>query len=154
MADVVTPFLDRQTFETMFRTLSVPERTLAEMLLKAAAMWIDARIAEAGKPPLPRPPNADPMAVLVSFEVVRDAMPAVPEMAGRTQYTIVTDDRTESGTINAAAGLLDFNDRHRTLLGLSATTGPQYGGMDGDFGHDYPARSYPNVSAVVVGDLP
>lgn len=151
MADVVTPFLSRSTFEGMFRPLSAAEGTLADLLLKAAAVWINARIAEAGREPLA---VDDPMAVLVSFQVVRDAMPPVPEMAGRTQYTIVTDDRTESGTIAAAGALLDFTEGMRLLLGLPATAGPAYGGMDGDFGNDYPARSYPNVGAVLIGDFP
>lgn len=151
MADVVTPFLDRPTFEGMFRPLTSAEGTLADLLLRAAAVWINARIAEAGRVPLAAD---DPMAILVSFQVVRDALPAVPEMAGRIQYTIVTDDRTESGTLAAAGELLDFTDQMRLLLGLPGTAGPEYGGMDGDFGHDYPARSWPNVGAVVIGDFP
>lgn len=151
MADVVTPYLNRTTFEGMFRPLSSAEGTLADLLLKAATVWINDRIAEAGRPALA---VDDPMAILVSFQVVRDAMPPVPEMAGRTQYTIVTDDRTESGTISAAGALLDFTDQMRILLGLPGTAGPAYGGMDGNFGHDYPARSWPNVGAVVIGDFP
>ena len=130
MADV-TPFLDPAAFEAMFRPLSAGERLLAETLLKAAAIRIRQRVADAGRDPLAAD---DPMAILVSFEVTRDAMPAVAELAGRTSYSITTDDRTEQGTLGQAAGLLDFNDRHWALLGLSATSAPTYGGMEGNFG--------------------
>lgn len=130
MADV-TPFLDAAAFESMFRPLSEGEQLLAETLLKAAAIRIRQKFDDAGRPP---PAADDPMAILVSFEVTRDAMPAVPDLAGRTSYSITTDDRTEQGTLSQAAGLLDFNDRHWSLLGLSGTATPHYGGMGGDFG--------------------
>lgn len=146
MPTVTTPFLDRPTFEAMFRPLSAGEATLADKLLLAASQWITDR-----KPDIA--PD-DPMAVLVTFEVVRDAFAAVPELAGRTQYTITTDDRTESGTLAAASGMLDFNERHRMLLGLSATAGPAYGGMDGDFGGYGDVVAFPGLAAVVVGEFP
>lgn len=130
MADV-TPFLDPVQFETMFRTLSQGEKLLAETLLKAAAILIRQKVAAAGRDPLA--PD-DPMAILVSFEVTRNVFPAVPDLEGRTSYSITTDDRTEQGTLAAVAGLLDFDDRHWALLGLSATATPTYGGMNGDFG--------------------
>ncbi|WAB10121.1 head-to-tail adaptor [Mycobacterium phage Gravaillia] len=141
MADV-TPFLDVTQFEAMFRPLGDGERLLAETLLKAAAIRIRDRIAAAGRAPL-EPDDA--MAILVSFEVTRDAMPPIPEMAGRTQYSITTDDRTEQATMATAAGLLDFNERHWSLLGISATAGPEYGGMGGDFGQLGRANPYPIV---------
>lgn len=152
MADVETPFLDRPTFEAMFRPLSAGERTLAERLLIAATRWIVDRRAEAGKPITVTPP--DPMGFLVTFEVVKACFPTIPDLKGHTQYTITTDDRTQSGTLTDVAGLLDFDDRQMGLLGLSANPGPEYGGMDGDFGEPYPARRMGNVAAVVIGDLP
>lgn len=156
MADTTQPFLDRPTFETMFRTLTAQERVLAELSLRAASLWIDARIAEAGRPELPRD---DPMAILVTFEVVRDVFPAVPQMGGRTQYTVTTDDRTESGTLADVAGLLDFNERHYQLLGLSSGVGPAYGGMGGDFGDPFRAAGDPfwaggSYGIVHLGELP
>jgi hypothetical protein len=130
MADV-TPFLDATQFEAMFRTLSSGEKLLAEILLKAAAITIRDRVAAAGRAPLA--PD-DAMAILVSWEVTKAVFPAVPDLEGRTSYSITTDDRTEQGTLAQAAGLLDFDDRHWALLGLSATATPTYGGMGGDFG--------------------
>jgi len=153
-APVSTPFLTRTTFESMFRPLSSAEGVLADKLLLAATQWIVDQRELAGKPIVVVPP--DPMGFLVCFEVVRACFPTIPELEGRTQYTIVTDDRTESGTLPSAGGMLDFDERQRQLLGLAATTGPVYGGMDGDFGgHGYwspPGGS--NFAAVVVGDLP
>ncbi|MCP3811528.1 phage Gp19/Gp15/Gp42 family protein [Mycobacteriaceae bacterium Msp059] len=130
MADV-TPFLDAAQFEAMFRPLSPGEKLLAETLLKAAAILIRQRVAAAGRDPLAAD---DPMAILVSWEVTKAVFPAVPDLEGRTSYSITTDDRTEQGTLASAAGLLDFDDRHWALLGLSATATPTYGGMNGDFG--------------------
>lgn len=156
MSDAV-PFLSPVKFEAMFRPLSDGEATLAALLLRAAAIWIRARVAEAGRAALA---VDDPMALLVSFEVVRDAMPPMPDKAGITQYSIQTDDRLESGTIAAAAGILDFNERHYKLLGLSFTAGPHYGGMGGDFGDITRGRGqrvdeFGNaIELVVVGERP
>lgn len=149
MADV-TPFLDVGQFETMFRPLSAGEKLLAETLLKASAILIRQKIADAGRDALAAD---DPMAILVSFEVTRDVFPAVPDLEGRTSYSITTDDRTEQGTLAAASGLLDFNERHWALLGLSATAGPHYGGMCGDFGSLGGVADYLNPYPVVVGDV-
>ena len=159
-AAVTTPFLATNVFESMFRPLSVGERTLADKLLLAATQWIVDRRDEAGNPIVLVPP--DPMGFLVCFEVVRACFPVVPDLQGRTQYTIVTDDRTETGTLASAAGLLDFDERMRVLLGLSATSGPVYGGMDANFGDPEldasPMRRtdyYGNpIEQVVVGRLP
>lgn len=130
----VTPYLTAGTFAAMFRPLSTQEQALATLLLNAAALIIRREFDKAGKT-APTPGTDDDMAKLVSFELARDAMPAVEEMAGRTQYTIQTDDRIESGTIAAAADLIDFTDHHRLLLGLPVGARPTFGGFDSGFGN-------------------
>ncbi|WP_431231525.1 hypothetical protein ACQ856_18355 [Mycolicibacterium psychrotolerans] len=144
MADV-SPFLDVDQFEAMFRPLVGGERLLADTLLSAAAILIRREIAAAGREALAAD---DPMAILVSWEVTKAVLPPVPELDGRTSYSITSDDRTEQGTLAAAAGLLDFDERHWRLLGLSDTADPQFGGMDGNFGQLGCAPSFP----VVIGD--
>lgn len=131
MADV-TPFVPIAEFEAQFRDLSAHERTLAERMLQAAAVWI--------RDPARRPDIAqdDPMAYLVSFEVVRDAMPAISgiggeSLAGHINYSRGTDARMESGTLAQVAGLLDFTDRHLELLGLSTTALPVGDGFDSGY---------------------
>lgn len=130
MADV-TPFLSLTNFVGMFRPLSAAESVLADKVLKAVAVWI--------RDPSRRPDIAadDPMAELVSFEVTRDSLPGVAgngmSLGGLTSYSVATDSRSEAGTIAELAGLLDFTDRHKELLGLATTATPTYGGMDGSF---------------------
>lgn len=128
----VTPFLSTTDFQGMFRTLSTQETALAGRLLKAVAIWIRREVEAAGKPALPLD---DDMAILVSFEAVRDALPAVEGWAGHTQYEWETDDKRESGTLAEVAGFLDLNDHHRAMLGLLSTdtADPQYGGFDSGF---------------------
>jgi hypothetical protein len=152
MADV-TPFLSPSEFAGMFpRTLTAAETALVGKLLTAAAMWIRERDAAAGKT---ERAADDPMALLVTYEVVRDAIALPGGLAGHVQYSRQTDDRIDSGTLRAdVGGLLDFNERHYMLLGLSASVGPVWGGMDGDFGEPYPSRQYGRIAAVVVGDFP
>lgn len=130
----VTPYLQTTDFVSMFRPLSTQETALATLLLRAAALVIRREFDKAGMTP-PSVGTDDDMARLVSFELARDAMPAVEEMAGRTQYTIQTDDRIESGTIAAAADLVEFTDHHRLLLGLPVGARPTYGGFDSGFGN-------------------
>lgn len=129
----VTPYLTAGTFAGMFRPLGTEETALATMLLKAAAIVIRRAFTDAGMTP-PTVGTDDDMAILVSFELARDAMPPVEEMAGRTQYTIQTDDRIESGSIAAASDLVDFTEHHRLLLGLPRGAQPTYGGFDSGFG--------------------
>lgn len=154
MAGDVTPFLSVGDFSVMFpRTLTDGEVTLANLLLEAAAMWIRQAISDAGKDPLA---IDDPMAKLVSYEVVRDALAVPGDLAGHLTYSRATDDRSEAGTLIQAGGLLDFTDHHRRMLGLTASVLPQWGGFDSGFGElTAPGLRYTNSPAgpVVVGEV-
>jgi hypothetical protein len=115
-----TPFLDVDGFQGMFaRALSVPERVLATLLCQAAANWI--------RDPsrLPDLPVSSSEAKLVTFDVVKAALARPAQYAGFTQVTRTTDDRTMGYTLEAAAELLEFTDRHREMLGLSTSARPR-----------------------------
>jgi hypothetical protein len=130
MADV-TPFLSKADFVLMFRELSAQEDVLAGRLLKGAAIRIRTEFETAGRT---APALDDEMAILVSFQMVRDALPAVQGWAGHTSYEWETDDKREAGTLaDPAAGFLDLTDAHREMLGLSSSASPQYGGFDSGF---------------------
>src|SRR5262245_31152627 len=130
MAGEIQTFLTISEFSLMFprKPLTDEETTLAAFLLQAAAVWIRNAIADAGKPALA---DDDPMAKLVTFEVVRDALALPGDLLGHISYQRMTDDRSEGGTLAQAAGLLDFTEKHRRMLGLSATASPEYGGFCG-----------------------
>lgn len=140
MSDI-TPFLDLTTFTGMFRPLSTAEQNLANLLLTAAAVWI--------RDPSRRPDidADDPMAKLVTFQVVRDALAVPAELVGHLAYERASDDRSEGGTLAAAGDLLDFTEWHRELLGLSGAAAPAPGGFDSgfpmppawDYGGQFPA---------------
>jgi hypothetical protein len=159
MAGEITPFLTVNDFSAMFpRQLTDQESALAVFLLEAAALWIRNAIAAAGRTPLDA---TDPMAKLVSFEVTRDALAVPADLLGHISYQHATDNRSEGGTLAAAGGLLDFTEKHRRMLGLSATALPQYGGFEHGFGDTRRGYHYQNtpagpvvVGAVVIGDEP
>lgn len=139
MAETVTPYLSLADFTAMYGPLSAPQQALATRLLRAAKIWIDREINKAGKDPLP---SDDDMAILVSFEVVRDALPGImpdgtPLAPRQTGYTVQTDDRQEQGTLSAMAGLLDFTDHHRNLLGLTTSATPIGAGFDSGFPEEH-----------------
>lgn len=113
------------------RQLSDGEVTLAQLLLQAAATFIRDACDEGG---LPEPPPDDPMAKLVSFEVVRDALQVPADLAQFTSYQRATDDRSEGGTLAVAGDLLDITENHRRMLGLSLAAAPQSGGFCSGFG--------------------
>lgn len=123
----VTPFLDVTTFESMFRPLNTQERALAGLLLQAAAVYIRDPSRSPGLD------SDDPMAQLVTFQVVREAMAVPAALYGHLQYETGSDDRIESGTLAAAVDILYFTDWHRELLGLSGSAGPAGGGMNSGF---------------------
>jgi hypothetical protein len=154
MAGDVTPFLSISDFQGMFpRLLTDSETALADLLLEAAAMWIRTAITDAGRDPLA---VDDPMAKLVSYEVVRDALAVPGDLAGHLSYMRQSDDRAESGTLAAAGGLLEFTEHHRKMLGLTGSILPQYGGFDSGFGElAAPSLGYANTPAgpVVVGEV-
>ena len=123
----VTPFLDVPTFAGMFRPLTAAETNLATLLLNAASLWIrdPARC--------PGLDSNDPMAQLVTFDVVRQALAVPAQFAGYTSYEQMSDDRSEGGTFAALADLLAFTEWHRELLGLSGAAAPVANGMCSGF---------------------
>lgn len=126
MADV-TPFLDLPTFTGMFRPLSTQEQSLATLLLNAAAVWIRDPSRSPGLD------SSDPMAQLVTYQVVRDALAVPMALVGHLAYERGSDNRTEGGTLAAAADLLNFTEHHRELLGLSGAAAPTPGGFNSGF---------------------
>jgi hypothetical protein len=152
MATDVTPFLNVADFSGMFprQPMSDQETNLAGLLLQAAARWIRDAIAAAGRTPLD---PADPMARLVSYEVVRDALAVPGDLAGHLSYQRMTDNRSEGGTLVAAGNLLEFTPNHRKMLGLTASALPQ-GSFDG-YPDPIPAWHYQNTPAgpVTVGTV-
>lgn len=126
MSDV-TPFLDLPTFTGMFRPLSEAEQNLATLLLTAASAWI--------RDPsrLPDLDSDDPMAKLVVFQVVREALAVPAELVGHIAYERASDDRSEGGTLAAVGDLLQFTEWHRELLGLSGAAEPIATGFDSGF---------------------
>lgn len=112
-----TPFLDAAGFQALFaRTLTARESALARLLCQAAANWIR---REAGDLPL-----SSTEAKLVTFDVVSAALARPAEYAGFREVTRTTDDRTLGYTLESAAALLEFTDRHRDQLGLSMSARP------------------------------
>ncbi len=113
-----TPFLTTDGFQAMFaRTLSVRERALTDLLVAAAANWIRER--------LPDLPLAHTEAKLVTYDVVAAVMRRPGDYTGFSQVTRVTDDRTLGYTLESAANMLEFEDRHYRMLGLSVTASPR-----------------------------
>lgn len=158
MATDVSPFLSVTDFSGMFprQPMTDQETLLAELLLEAAARWIRDAIEEAGLDPLA---VDDPMARLVSYEVVRDALAVPGDLAGHLSYQRMTDDRSEGGTLVAAGNLLEFTPNHRRMLGLTASALPQ-SYFDG-YPEPFPQQWYQNtpagpvvVGTVVIGELP
>lgn len=130
MATDLTPFLPitadppALSFQGMFgRTLTAEESMLALLLVQAAALWIRNAIEEAGKDPLAL---TDPMAQLVTYMVVRDALAVPMNLSGYTSYQRASDDRSEGGTLAEAGNMLDFTEHHRKMLGLTGVAEPQF----------------------------
>lgn len=114
-----TPFLTVEQFQAMFaRALSAQEMTLAALLCQAAANWIRHPSRLPGLPP------SNTEAKLVTFDVVSAALARPAEYVGFSSVTRTTDDRTTGYTLESAAQLLEFTDRHRDLLGLSTAAAP------------------------------
>lgn len=156
MAVDVTPYLEIAQFAAMFgRTLSATETALATtLLLPASGVTIRNAFALAGKEP---PDINDPMAKLVTFDLVSTALAVPAQYLGHTAYERSTDDRVESGTLAAVAAMLDLTDHHRIQLGLSAAAAPTYGGFDGFGGGDPWTGSHgpyvDQIAGAVYGDL-
>jgi hypothetical protein len=130
MAVDVTPYLELNDFVGMFgRTLSASESTLAStLLLPASGVAIRNAFTRVGKTP---PDVNDPMAKLVTYDLVAAALAVPAQYLGHTAYERQTDDRMESGTLTAVAATLEITDHHRVMLGLSASAAPAYGGFEG-----------------------
>lgn len=115
-----TPFLSVDDFTGMFpRSLLAPERVLAGLLVQAAANWIR------NPSRLPDLPLGSVEAKLVTYDVVAAVFRRPGEYAGFSQVTRTTDDRTMGYTLEAAAELLNFTDKHREMLGLSVAAQPR-----------------------------
>lgn len=97
------------------RTLSARESTLAALLCQAAANWIRSQI---------NLPLTSVEAKLVTFDLVSTALARPAEYVGFSQVTRTTDDRTMGYTLESAATLLDYTDRHLMQLGLSMSATP------------------------------
>ncbi|GJJ23731.1 hypothetical protein [Mycolicibacterium mageritense] len=121
------PFLSADEFAALIapRQLTAGERALVELLVQAAADWI--------RDPsrLPGLLRTDPLgatqAKLITYDVVSAVLgPSGTAPSDRLRQVMTqTDGRTTSLTYAEAAKLLEFDDRHLEMLGLSTTAAPQ-----------------------------
>lgn len=118
------PFLEVSDFVAMFRPLSAAETAVATPLLEVASEWIRAH-----KPGIA---IDDPAAIVVTFEVTRDAL-MYGKYAGLTQFQETTAHRTKAGTIDTASVEKWITDRHRRILGISVLASPAYHFPAGDY---------------------
>lgn len=107
-------FLEVTAFATMFgRPLRASETAVAAPLLEVVDGWIRER-----KPDLP---FDDPAAILVAFEVTRDAL-----MYGKygplSSFQDTVAHRTKAGTIDAKFVERFITDRHREMLGINTVS--------------------------------
>lgn len=124
MDPTLLPFLTTDQFQELYRgTLTPKQRALVDLWVQAAADWI--------RDPsrLPGLRIDEPRAVqakIVTFEVVRDALgpDGVTDPRVRS-YLSTTDNRTTSITYADAAAMLEFDDHHLSLLGLSTSAAPR-----------------------------
>lgn len=112
------PFLDAAAFAVMLasETLTSGEFELATPLLQVVSDWIRDK-----KPDIA---DDDPAAIVVSFEVVRDALSS-GKFGPFTSFTKGMGPRTRSATIDREALSKFVTRRHRLMLGLGATAAPR-----------------------------
>ena len=119
-----TPFLTVDEFGAMIapRVLSVGERAVVALLVQAAADWIrdPARL-----PGLGRMDAKATQAKLLTYDVVSSVLSPANVDPRIRQLMTQTDNRVTSITYAAAAAMLQFDDRHLLMLGLSTTAAPQ-----------------------------
>lgn len=118
------PFLSVDEFAALIapRQLSTGERALVGLLVQAAADWVR---DPSRFPGLPRTDPLATQAKLLTFDVVSSVLgPAGVDPRVR-QVMTQTDGRTTSITYADAAALLEFDDRHLAMLGLSTNAEPQ-----------------------------
>jgi hypothetical protein len=114
----VAPFLDAAAFVVMLapETLTSGEYELATPLLQVVSDWIRDK-----KPGIA---DDDPAAIVVSFEVVRDAL-----LSGKfgpfTSFAKTMGPRSRSATIDREALSKFVTGRHRLMLGLGAKAAPR-----------------------------
>lgn len=116
------PFLNATAFAAMLgRSLTAAESAQATPLLQVVSEWIRER-----KPGIDDydVTIVDPAAIVVSFEVVRDAL-LCGEFGPVTSYTKTMGPRTRSVTFDRDAVSRFITDRHRQMLGLVAKAGPR-----------------------------
>jgi hypothetical protein len=117
------PFLTDVEFAALIapRQLTAGETALVKLLVQATADWIrdPAR--------LPGLSRTDPLATqakLLTYDVVSAVISAAGVDPRVRQVMTQTDGRTTSITYADAAKLLEFDDRHLIMLGLSTTAEP------------------------------
>lgn len=107
-------FLDADGFADMFRPLSEAETLQVEPLLEVVSSWIHDR--------LPDISDDDPAAIVVTFEVVREAL-MWGKYKGLSTFEETTSHSTSSGTVQFREIERFITARHRQMLGLTASTG-------------------------------
>ena len=120
----VQPFLTAAQFAELIapRALTAGETKLVELLVQATADWI--RDPER-RPGLATNDALATQAKLITYDVVNAALGAAGVDPRVRQMMATTDNRTTSITYAEAAKLLEFDDRHLMMLGLSTTALPQ-----------------------------
>ncbi len=114
---MTAPFLDATAFADMFRPLRAAETAVATPLLQVVSDWIRDK-----KPDIAADSQA---AKIVCFEVVRDAL-VYGKYAGLSEFSETVGRRTMAGTFNTSDVEQFITDRHRRMLGISATARPRY----------------------------
>lgn len=110
----VDPFLNAAAFTSMFRPLSDAETLLVTPLLQVVSDWIRAR--------LPDISASDPAAIVVTFEVTREAL-SYGKYGGLSSFDEETSHSKFSGTIQLREIERFITSRHRQMLGLVVSTG-------------------------------
>lgn len=111
------PFLDVDGFAALWQPIPEADKPLATLLLEAAERWIREH-----KPDLT---DDDPIARLVTFEVVRAAMIS-KSYAGHVAYSKGIGPWTKSGTLSNPDAVFRLTDEHYRLLGISRSGEPHW----------------------------
>jgi hypothetical protein len=108
-------FLDAEAFSEMLgRDLSDAETLQVTPLLEVVSTWITDR--------LPNISDSDPAAIVVAFEVVREAL-LYGKYGGLSSFDEETSHSKWSGTIQFREIERFITSRHRQMLGLVVSTG-------------------------------
>lgn len=108
-------FLDAEAFSEMLgRDLSDAETLQVTPLLEVISTWITDR--------LPHITDSDPAAIVVSFEVVREAL-LYGKYRGLSTFDEETSHSKSAGTIRLSEIERFITSRHRQMLGLVVSAG-------------------------------